>query len=264
MFKNRIILDAQFIFNKVCVVFFSILILLAFSSQLKAQSKIIEVDAFHKVVVSPYIEVVFIAGETESVNVESCTVSIDKLKVEVQNNVLNVYLEGAKIASGKKVKYKNGTKYKTSVYKGTVAKVEIRYKKLTELDLRGEQKFVFENNVKAEMLNLKIYGKSHVTMNQVDIQNLQASMFGETYLEIRTGNISSQKLTAYGESKINTLNVENEETKLTAYGDAVFRINVSDKLKVSSYGEAIINYSGSPSVQKGLVLGETRITNVNF
>jgi hypothetical protein len=60
------------------------------------------------------------------------------------------------------------------------------------------------------------------------------------------------------------LNVENTETKLTAYGDGTFQFNVSEKLKITSYGAATINYSGSPNLTKGIVIGETKITKVNF
>jgi len=40
-------------------------------------------------------------------------------------------------------------------------------------------------------------------------------------------------------------------------------LNVSKKLKISSYGEATITYSGNPEIDKGIIIGETKITRVN-
>ena len=54
------------------------------------------------------------------------------------------------------------------------------------------------------------------------------------------------------------------ETRLTAYGDGTFQFNVSEHLKITSYGEATINYSGSPNLNKGIVIGETKISKVSF
>ncbi len=250
MFKNQLI--------------FPIITLLLFTNYLTAQSKQIDVDSFNEVVVSPHIEVVFKEGNKESVSIESITVPSEKLNVVVKNNTLNVFLEGAKITTDQKKEKGNGYNYKTSIYNGTIVKAIITYKKITSLDLRGEEKFVFESKLNAEKLRLSIYGESQVYINEVDIKNLAVSIYGESYLLIGKGEIESQKFTAYGESKINTSNIINSETKLTAYGDGTFQFNVSKKLKITSYGEATISYSGSPSLNKGIVIGETTISKVNY
>ena len=250
--------------QNVCVFVLLVISIFFFSNYLNAQIKEVEVSEFDGVVISPHIEVVFRAGEKEAVSIESIVVPIEKLNVHVEERKLKMYLEGAKISSGKtKVKINNKTT-KKSKYKGTIVKAIVTYKKLNFLDLRGEERMWFEGDFIAPDLKLNVYGKSHVTMNKVAIHDLKVSMYGESYLEILEGKIENQKFTAYGESRANTLNVENKETKITAYGDGVFQFNVEEALKISSYGSATINYSGSPDVSKGLIIGETRITNVNF
>lgn len=226
-----------------------------------AQSEFIEVASFDRIIVCPHIEVVFQEGEQESVRIESIKVPMNKLNVEVKNNTLQVYLDGAKITSPNKKDYINGYKRRTSIYKETVVKAVITYKNLSSIDLRGEQKFVFENNIKADKLRLKIYGEAEVVMNEVDIQNLQASIYGENDLKIKSGKIANQKFTSYGESEVNTLKVENATTKITSYGEGTFLFNVSDDLKVNAYGEATIEYTGSPNLSKGIVIGEADITS---
>lgn len=250
--------------NKAGFAIFTIISLFLFSNQSSAQSKVIDVETFDKIVVSPHIEVIFKKGDKESVSVESITVPIEKLNVEVKKNTLNLFLEGAKIVTDTKKEYINGYKTKTSIYKGTVARVIITYKNINSLDLRGEERFEFESYINSKKLRLAIFGESQVYFNEVAINSLLVSIYGESYLEIKQGKIENQKFTAYGESKVNTMNVESKETKLTAYGDGTFQFNVSEKLKITSYGEATINYSGNPTLNKGIVIGETKITNVSF
>ena len=246
------------------LVVFALISFLLFSNHSTGQSKVIEVETFDKIVVSPHIEVIFKKGDKESVSVESITVPVEKLNVEVKKNTLNLFLEGAKIVADTKKEYVNGYKTKTSIYKGTIARIIVTYKNLNSLDLRGEERFEFESYINSKKLRLNIYGESQVYFNEVEINSLLVTIYGESYLEIKNGKIENQKFTAYGESKVNTMNVESKETKLTAYGDGTFQFNVSEKLKITSYGEATINYSGNPTLNKGIVIGETKITNVNF
>ncbi len=242
----------------------AIIAFLLFSNYTTAQFKVIDVETFDKIIVSPHIEVIFKKGEKESVSIESMTEPIKKLNVTVKNNTLNVYLDGAKITANKEKEVIDGYKRKIPVYKGTVVKAVITYKNITVLDLRGEEKFVFESNLNTEKLRLKIYGESQVYINEANVQNFQVAMYGENYLEIKQGKIKHQKFTVYGESEVNTLNVKNMETKLTAYGDGVFQFNVSEKFKITSFGEATINYTGNPNLQKGIVIGETSISKMNI
>jgi hypothetical protein len=264
MFKNKMNVRLKGITRKKAMAVLQILCFLLFSTYSTAQSNVIDVETFDKVIVSPHIEIVFKEGTKESVSVQSITVPIEKFNVVVKNNTLQVYLEDAKIATGNKKEKRQGNTYTTALYNGTVVRATITYKKINSLDLRGEENFVFESTINTNKLRLNIYGASQVYMNEVAIKNLRVSLYGESYLEITKGNIEKQKFTAYGESKVNTANIVNNETKLTAYGDGTFEFNVSEKLKITSYGEATIIYSGNANLNKGIIIGETKITKVNY
>ena len=237
----------------------SVIVFLLFSCLATAQTNTISVSNFDSVVVSPHISVTFQQGSEESVVIESITEPMEKLNVEVKNNTLHIFLEDARITTkNKKEKTKNYTQHKP-IYKGTVVKATVTYKNINELDLRGEEKFLLESNIETERLRLKIYGESEVTINSVALSNLQASLYGSSHLEIVKGKVEKQKITAYGETTVNTQNVSSSETKLTAYGSGTFQLNVADRLKVTSYGEATIVYKGNPDVDRGIVIGETTI-----
>lgn len=262
MFKSKINFLSKWVLKKASLVVIAALTFLLLSNYSTAQTKVIEVETFDKIIISPHIEVVFKEGEKESVLIESISLPIEKLNIGVKNKTLHLYLDGAKIASDKKKEYKNGNECKTSVYKGTIVKAVVSYKKINSIDLRGEEVFVFESKINAEKLDLKIYGESQIYMNELDLQDLQVAMFGESELEIKQGKVENQKIVMYGESKVNAMNVDNAETKITAYGEGDFQLNVSGKLKITAYGEASVSYYGNPILHKGIILGEAQITNL--
>jgi len=251
-------------FKQITIKIMSVTIfLLLFSLHSNAQNEIISVNTFNKVIVSPHIEVVFKKGSQETVTVKDISIPLEKLNIDVKNEVLQVYLEGAKITSPTKKEKKNGWKQKVSIYKGTIAKIIITYKEVETFDLRGEEKLVFESPLEQQHCALKIYGESQVYINEVAIDDLRISIYGESLLEIGKGTTGQQKITAYGESSVNVLNVDNDVTRITAYGDGSFQFNVSEKMKITAYGEPTIVYSGTGKLNKGLIIGRATIKKVS-
>jgi hypothetical protein len=227
-----------------------------------AQGNTFTVSHFDKIVVSPHIQATFVEGNNEQVQIVSNTVSNDKVNVEVNGKTLRIYLDGAKeVTKNEKIR-EGGYKRSKSIYNGTVLIVTITYKDLKELWLRGEEKFICESPLKGNRFRLKIYGESQVYLNEVDLDELHTTIYGESFLEIKKGQVSTQKFTAYGETKINTLGVANKFTKIIAYGEGSYRVNVSDRLKVTAYGEATVAYEGNPEIDKGIVIGEATIQKI--
>jgi len=243
---------------------FSVLIsfiILGFNS-LNAQTKIVQVDEFDEVTVSPHIQVTFIKGEKEEVQIESISVSEDKLNIEVKGNTLNIYLDDAKMTTKSEKVKKGDYAMKQSIYHGTIVKATVIYKNLNELSLRGEQAFVCKSLFEQDELELDIYGECNVFLKEVKLDHLKVAIYGESNLTINSGSTFSQKYVCYGESDVNTKNVSSEETKVTAYGEATVQVKVAAELKVTSYGEATIKYIGNPSISKGIIIGETDIVKI--
>lgn len=221
-----------------------------------------EVDPFDKVIVSPHIEVILVEGTEESVKIENAKVADDKINIVVEGKTLRLYLDGAKtVTKSKKVKYGN-SETKRSIYNGTMATATITYIKMKALSVRGEEIIKCESPIEQNSLKLTIYGESKVYFNSLTTEELTVSIYGESYLEIQGGDVDKQVYRAYGESEVNTLDMENTSTKITAYGESNFRVNVSDRLKVTCYGETQINYKGDADVDKGIVIGEASIRKI--
>ena len=233
-----------------------------FAPKFAEAQKVITVKAFEKVIVSPHIEVVLIEGDEESVKIENAKVSDDKINIEVEGKTLRLYLDGAKTVT-KSEKVDNAKwKGKKSIYNGTMATATITYKRLKNLSIRGEEIVKCESAIEQKNLKLAIYGESKVYFKSLTTEELTVAIYGESYLEIAAGSVDRQVYRAYGESEVNTIEMENTSTKITAYGESNFRVNVSDRLKVTCYGETTINYKGDANVDKGIVIGEAEIRKI--
>lgn len=240
--------------------YLNILLILAFKAAFAQTTT--PVDHFSKVIVSPNIEVSFIEGNEEKVIIEKSTVSQDKINIQVNGKTLRIYLDDAKEVVKNEKSYESGYKGKRPVYTGTVLTATVMYKTLEELSIRGEETIVCKNVLKGDKFRLKIYGESQVLLNDVSLDELKTTIYGESSLVIRSGTVKEQKYTAYGESKINSLGINGNTTRITVYGESDFQLNVSDEIKLTAFGEAVVNYKGNPTIRKGINIGEVKINKI--
>jgi len=220
------------------------------------------VNTFEKVIISPHIEATFVESNEESVIIEESTEPEDKINIEVKGNVLRVYLDDAKETTKNKTVVINGTKRQVPIYKGKVLTITVNYKQLNNLSIRGEQATLCKSKIAAETFRLKILGESQIVFNDVNFEYLNVDIYGASTLEIKNGTIENQKITAYGESVTDLLGVDNRNTKLKAFGEAEFKIQASNRIKLTAFGEAKLSYKGGASIQKGLNIGEVTISEI--
>ena len=253
-FKNYIEMKIQSILLTVCALFSFTFI--------HAQQKEVKVASFNKAIISPHIEVTFVEGDQELVVIEDTNVPFDKINIDVNGQTLKVYLEGAKTyTKSKKVRY-NDSKEWQDLYYGTQVTMTVIYRNLERLEIRGEEYAQMASPLRQSDFELALYGESDVVIESAELERLNVVMYGESTLKIEEGSVAFQKYKAFGESEVDALGLDNKSAKITAFGESEFRINVSDRLKVTSYGESEVHYTGNPSVDKGVVLGENRIKKI--
>jgi hypothetical protein len=240
--------------------FFAILFLLSgiFAT---AQTKM--VDHFTKVIVSPYIQVTFVEGDKESVTINHIKVDENKLHIEINDKTLRIYLDGAKDIPKYEKDYSNGYKESHSLYQNTTVVATITYKTLTDISLRGEETQLCKSAIDADKFTLKIYGESEVTFNELNAQELETTIYGEASLKVKAGSVKEQKYTCYGEGKINSLSITGSTSRIIAYGEADIQINVSDRIKITAYGDTKLHYKGNPEIVKGLHFGDMQIDKMD-
>ena len=221
---------------------------------LPAHTQKIAVGRFHKVIISPYIQVTFVQGDDESVTINSTLVDSNKLHVEVHGGTLRMYLEGAKEVPHNDKNYKNDGSH--HLYPNHAVIATVTYVNLDALSLRGSETFLCESPITTEKFTLNVYGESKVIFTEVHLDQLHTTMYGESSLDVKAGKVNEQYYTCYGEGKVNTTAISGYEARFTAYGESEFAVNVSDRIKISSFGEAKLRYMGNPTIVKGIHIGE--------
>jgi len=191
------------------------------------------------------------------------TVSDDKVNIEVNSGTLRVYLDDAKMTTKQKKVVKNGVKMKVPIYKGKVLTISVTYKHIDNLSLRGEQRTICESPISVEEFSLKIYGESEVVFNEMNVAKLGVDIYGESHLTINKGKTDYQRITAYGEGEVDVLEVKNTKAKYRGLGEAVFRVNTSEHIKFTAFGEAELYYKGNPEIDRGFGIGASTITQIN-
>lgn len=218
---------------------------------------------FDKVIISPYIQITLVQGDRESVTINDIHVDTSKLHIEVNGQTLRIYLTGAKDVPKYEKDYSHGYKDTHPLYQNTSVVATITYKTLATLSIRGEETQLCESPISGNDLKLRIYGESNVIFNQVNLQRMETTMYGEGTLEIKSGSVKDQKYLCYGEGKINSMAITGNTSRITAYGEADFTINVSDKIKVTAFGDARLHYRGNPEIVKGIHIGDMMIDKMD-
>ncbi|RZL09977.1 MAG: DUF2807 domain-containing protein [Pedobacter sp.] len=242
---------------KLCLAF----VLLCNVSASFAQKK--TVDHFEKIIVSPYIKVTFVQGDEESVVLEDLKVDDSKLHIEVSDKTLHIYLDGARFIPKNEKEYTDEGTQTRPLYDKTSVTATITYRALRDLSIRGEEEQLCKSPIAGDKFILHVYGESKVVMNKVNLQQLHTTLYGESTLEIKSGSIREQAYTCYGEGVIDALAVTGRSARLKAYGEAEFKLNLSDRMKVTAFGEAKVYYKGSPEISKGLHFGELALVRID-
>src|ERR1700743_1043047 len=137
------------------------------------------VGHFTKVVVSPYIQVDLVAGETESVTINSLIVDSSKLHVEVSGGTLRLYLDDAKEVPHRDKQYdEKGHKQTFPLYPKHAVLARITFKSLEGLSFRGEETQLCESPVTADRFTLAIYGGSRVIFTEMHVQEMHTTVYG--------------------------------------------------------------------------------------
>jgi hypothetical protein len=121
--------------------------------------------------------------------------------------------------------------------------------------LRGAETYLCESPLSAEQFTLRVYGESTIIFTEVHINEMHTTIYGESSLNIKSGAVNKQYYTCYGEGKVNATAIAGQEARVTAYGEAEFRVNVSDRIKLTAFGEARLRYMGNPAIVKGIHIG---------
>lgn len=226
----------------------SIFAAIAFSTAFaQADSQINQkLKPFDKIVVSPKIDLILVAGDTESIRIDYNGVDERDIIISQRGKRVHVYLDKGKINLYRRYRYANITAYVT-------------FKSLSLIETRGEGQVVCDGKITSKKLKVRAYGENDIRLAHIEARTVKARLYGENILRITEGEAGHLSYKMYGENKINTRGLTSVTSSATIYGEGRVSLHTSEELRVNSFGEPSVYVSGSPLISKGIVFGHANI-----
>lgn len=229
----------------------------------RAQTPVQMLSPFDKVITSPHISVVLVAGNQESIQLQYHNIEPEKVNYAVQHKTLRIYLDDARITD-KHQKVRDGDyEYRKPIYDKSVKVIAyVTYRQLTNLQIRGEEEAICRNELVSDKFRLRVYGQATVTLAGLKTNTFNATLYGENNVTIQSGRADKQQYRIYGENRLDTEHLTGETVSAHSYGDSQLRVYASKRIGVMAFGESTIRYAGGAHLRKGLVIGEVAIHRV--
>jgi len=216
------------------------------------------VGHFKKVVASPKINLVMVAGESEYVKINYVNVDASKINIVVKNNALHIYLDGSKYNEKRERVKKDGWVDKESVYRNASVTAYVTYRRLDKLVVRGEQEVDVLSAIDSKKFKLSAYGENNITLASLKTYKFKACLYGQHTVKVTAGEVDFQKYKLFGENKIDTQALQSEEIASTTYGESKLKFNAHENLRLVTFGESDVKVKGGADISK-LTFGEVEV-----
>ena len=188
---------------------------------------------FHAVKVSSGIDLYLKMGETEEVKVVADDDVIDRIKTEVKDGTLHIYMKGNSFFN-----FSFGSNSK---------KVYISVKQLDDIDASSGSDVFAENTLSGETLQVDASSGSDIKLD-IRYKNfeLDVSSGSDAKISGKTKNFSAE---ASSGSDINARDLESVICNVKASSGSDISVNVSDEIYARASSGSDINYYGSPQIK---------------
>lgn len=230
------------------------------TSALVAPAQTLEksVGQFKKIIVSPRINLVMVAGETESVKITYANVDVKKINVTVRNKTLRIYLDGSRFTEKQERVSHDGWMEKHNLYRNASITAYVTYRKIDKLVVRGEQEVDVQSAIDNKKFKLSAYGECDITLASLQTGKFKVALYGQHSLRVKAGEVERQKYKLFGENKIDAQAIHSEEIASTTYGESRLRFNAHESLRLVTFGESDVIVKGPAEVNK-LTFGEVKV-----
>lgn len=217
-----------------------------------------KLQPFDKIVVSPRIDLVLIPGQEESIRITYSGVDKEKILIEEKRGRVHVYLEDAKI-------YDTGEKRSKHMfdrrqrYRYAQLTAYVTFKTLRHIEIRGDGEVFCDGHIDAKKIKIKAYGDNDIRIASLEAKIIKGRFYGDNTMRIREGEAGHMNYRLYGDNKIDTRGVRTVTSNTSIYGDGRVLMHVTREVHLTSFGDPSLYVIGSPTISKGLILGEVDI-----
>ena len=211
-----------------------LVIVLNNSNVLAQSSKNVSVKAFNEVTVSSGLDLYLTQTTNEALTIKGNEDLIKDVVVEQNGSALVI-------------KYKDGVNW-GRMFKNQSIKVYLNYKNLKSLTASGGSDVYSQNNLKADVLNLRASGGADLKLT-LTVKDLNLTISGGSDAELK-GSGENLVATASGGSDIDAFGYVVNNARVTASGGSDANIYVNKALEAGASGGSDVNYKGSAVLKK--------------
>lgn len=211
-----------------------LVIVLNNSNVLAQSSKNVSVKAFNEVTVSSGLDLYLTQTTNEALTIKGNEDLIKDVVVEQNGSALVI-------------KYKDGVNW-GRMFKNQSIKVYLNYKNLKSLTASGGSDVYTQNNLKADVLNLRASGGADLKLT-LAVKDLSLTISGGSDAELK-GSGENLVATASGGSDIDAFGYVVNNARVTASGGSDANIYVNKALEAGASGGSDVNYKGSAVLKK--------------
>lgn len=185
-------------------------------------------------------EVVLTEGNKEEIVIEAKGVSLDKVKTEIDGDVLSVGLV-------------NGN------YNNVKLKFHITYKDLEGVKCSGSGEMKVTSPVRSEEFYAGLSGSGDVSIESLEARELEVSISGSADLEIKGGSVDEAEIKQSGSGDFYGETLAIGELEVSKSGSGNTHVGDLGKISVRSSGSGDVTYTGSPRLGEIKTSGSSSI-----
>lgn len=181
-----------------------------------------------------------VEGNKEEVRIEAKGIDINKVKTEIEGDVLKLGLE-------------NGN------YRNVSLKFYVTYRKLEGVKCSGSGKMTVKSDVVADEFSVDLSGSGDIRMQGLKANELDASISGSAKVTIASGSIGEAEISQSGSGDFVAENLAIKDLEVSKSGSGGTFVGDLGAVSVRSSGSGDLVYSGSPTMGEIKVSGSSSI-----
>ncbi|KQB42246.1 head GIN domain-containing protein [Flavobacterium aquidurense] len=193
--------------------------------------------------VSGSFDVDLVAGKEGKIIVKGEENLVAAVKVEVENNILKIYVE-------------KGSNIRPSI--GKKIEITVPFQKISEVNLSGSGNIMSKDAIKTDKFSAKLAGSGNFNLD-VDSNTLELNLSGSGNIRLK-GTSDSLTTKLAGSGNIDTTNLKAKNADVNVSGSGNSRINCIERLTARIAGSGDIKYTGNPEKRDVKVSGSGSIS----
>ncbi|QGK73883.1 head GIN domain-containing protein [Flavobacterium sp. SLB02] len=217
------------------------------NNKIKGNGKVISdtrtTSDYDAIKVAGSFDVDLVAGKEGKIIIKGEENLVSAIKVEVEGNVLKIYVE-------------KGSNIRPSI--GKKIEVTVPFEKISEVSLSGSGNVQSKNAIKTDKFVAKLAGSGNFDLD-VNSSDLELNLSGSGNIRLK-GNSDSltSKLAGSGNIEASNLKAKNVDVNVSGSGNS--RVNCVESLTARIAGSGDIKYSGNPEKRDVKVSGSGSIS----